>query len=233
MCLFPWRSFLTVAQTVWHVSRVSMWICSHLWTGQLVHADLLIMMFDNRAAASCTVYPLHICGQRQQKICSSVCSPSPPVACLSPTAAGESEEVTRLLSFTLILKILVLSTAAALKSVLLHFQLQTVQTGFWMGFVSYYHVLPQPAVAGRDDKAVWVPGKPRKTAKDVKLNGEHTDGVINTLARWASSPYPSASCCIQIFLESNFAGFGGAFSSLGHLGGEKSWQTRLKKLSPE
>lgn len=91
-----------------------------------------------------------------------------------------------------------MSTAA----VLLCFQFRTVQTGFQMAFVSYYHILSQPAFAGRDDKAVRVFGKPQKMAKDLQLNAEHTDGVINTLARLGSSPYPSASCCIQICLVS-------------------------------
>lgn len=39
----------------------------------------------------------------------------------------------------------------------------------------FSHIVSEPTAARRDHKPMW-------TAEDVKLNAEHTDGVINTLA---------------------------------------------------
>lgn len=147
---FPWRSSLTVVQPVRHVSHaliceqdsVSMQIC---WCGCLTAALCLVSLL----ALFLRLFPSSTC-------CLSVAHSSRRVG-----------EVIRLQSFSIILKILILSTAAGLKSVLLYAQVQTVQTVFQMASVSNYQVLSQPAVARRDDRAVWVLGIHGKRPKTL------------------------------------------------------------------
>lgn len=108
----------------------------------------------NRTVCPCRCADADVCSLSLFWLSPSVCSPPPPVACLSPPAAGESGEVTRLQSFSVVLKTLVLPTAAGLKSLFLYVPAQTVQTGFQTASVSNYQVLSEPAVAGRHAGAV-------------------------------------------------------------------------------
>lgn len=87
--------------------------CSHLWTGQGVNPDLPILMFSGVWQACSLVHSLPFACVWQKPF-SSACSQFPPVACLSPATAGKSEEVTHLQSFSVLLNIIAMSTAAVL-----------------------------------------------------------------------------------------------------------------------
>lgn len=218
---FPcWGTFFTVAQTVWHLSHVlSVNLLSFMSrTGcrcRSANSDVLwrltmglplarsvlcvCVATADRSHIPLFVPPFHLL---------PVCRPQQQVS------QWEGHICSRLVSF--------------LKS-LYHQQLRVwrqfydvfnsrrfKQVSKWVLYPIITSYLSQQ-LRGEMTKLCECLGKARKMAKDVKLNGEHTDGVINTLARLASSPYPSNSCCIQIFLESNFASFSGAFGGFGHL----------------
>lgn len=109
----------------------------------------------NRTVCPCRCADADVCSLSLSLLALSLRLFPSSTCCLS-VAPGSRRvgEVTRLQSFSVILKILVLPTAAGLKSLFLYVPAQTVQTGFQTASVSNYQVLSEPAVAGRHDGAV-------------------------------------------------------------------------------
>lgn len=164
----------------------SVWTGSHLWTEQGVSADLPILLVFDNGAATCTVCPLH--GK-------SHIPPFVPLFHLLPVCHPQQQGsqmkwhiCSRLESFLKSLscqQLLVWSQFCCFAVNSRRFK----QVSKWVlsPIIASYH---SRQFHGEMTKLCECSGKPLKMAKDVKLNAEHTDGVKNTLARLASSPYP-------------------------------------------
>lgn len=161
-----WRTSFTVVQTLWQLSHVlePALICAQ---DRLSMAKLPILMVSGKCQSGCIVHGL-LC---PYVFSASICESSPSLLLVCHLQHQVSKCQWHICKHPC-------HQLRVLSQISYVFSFKAIQTCFQMYFVSFSHILAFPTAAGTDHKTIW-------TAKDVKLNAEHTDGVINTLA-WLS-----------------------------------------------